>query len=240
MPDAIRTSSIMIHGAGGNEIEVYWRCRRAGQFPGWWSSASAGFDRATKEISRRFGTWAIGGHAEPVLAGGAGAAPETRPDARAPTGCRQSGWSETCAARPLPARTAKRERQGGRHGLCSGGRQAFLSGIDAGVTPRWTVRAIVSGGRPEGNPLKVVPDGPGGELACPVLGLSVTRTNTRRRTRRGVRTVAVEHGKTFEIQSYADAGQDFAVDRPKYRVAATNRGWTGPLPSWPLPGTIKE
>ena len=35
-----------------------------------------------------------------------------------------------------------------------------------------------------------------------------------------------EHGKTFEIHRYDDAGHAFfAVDRPAYRPAAANDGW---------------
>ena len=234
MHDAIRTSSVMIPGAGGDEIEVYLALPDgAGPFPGVVVIHHLpGFDRATKEIARRFATMGYSA-ATPNLywREAPGAAPDdAAATARAAGGVpdeRLVGDVRGAAAylRALPNANGKV----GAIGFCSGGRQAFLSGIDAGVDAAVDCYgAFVTGNRPEGHPLKVVPlTDRVGELACPVLGLfGVEDKYPSPEHVAELEQLLVEHGKTFEIHSYADAGHAFfAVDRPSYRVAAANDGW---------------
>ena len=232
--DTICTRSAMIQGAGGDDIEVYLALPEGdGPFPGVVVIHHLpGFDRATKEIARRFATMGYSA-AMPNLywREAPGAAPDdAAATARAAGGVpdeRLVGDVRGVAAylRALPNANGKV----GAIGYCSGGRQAFLSGIEAGVDAAVDCYgAFVTGTRPEGHPLNVVPlTDRVADLACPVLGLfgaedkypSPEHVDQLER-------LLDQHGKTFEIHRYPDAGHGFfAVDRPSYRVAAANDGW---------------
>jgi carboxymethylenebutenolidase len=115
-------------------------------------------------------------------------------------------------------------------GYCSGGRQVYLAactlkGIDAavdcygggvaagaaGLTPRQPV-----------DPLDYTKN-----LSCPLLGLF--GKEDKRPAPEHVAKMEAElkkWGKTFEIQSFDNAGHSFfGVDRPDYRPAAAVEGW---------------
>jgi carboxymethylenebutenolidase len=114
-------------------------------------------------------------------------------------------------------------------GHCSGGRQAVLAAchvdLDAAVD---CYGAYVTGEPPEGYVLHVsnlVDQLP--SLGAPLLGLfgvedsSPSPDHVADLDRR-----LTELGKPHELHSYQDAGHAFfAVDRPSYRVAAANDGW---------------
>jgi carboxymethylenebutenolidase len=114
-------------------------------------------------------------------------------------------------------------------GHCSGGRQAVLAAcqldLDAAVD---CYGAFVTGEPPEGYPIKVtnlVDQLP--SLSAPLLGLFGVEDKTPSPAH-----VAELHrrldelGKPHEFHSYDDAGHAFfATDRPSYRVAAANDGW---------------
>lgn len=191
-----------------------------------------GFDRATKEIVRRFAELGYDAvcpnlyHRE---------APGADPDdaaaaARAAGGVpdeRLLGDVAGAAAylRALPTSNGRV----GVIGYCSGGRQAVLAAcrvdVDAAVD---CYGAFVTGTPPEGFPLQVQNLVPLlGDLRCPLLGLfgnddkfpSPAHVDELAR-------LLDEHGKQFEFHRYDDAGHAFfAVNRPGYRVAAANDGW---------------
>src|SRR5437762_1383908 len=64
-------------------------------------------------------------------------------------------------------------------------------------------------------------------LRCPLLGLfgnEDARPSPEHVDE--LEKLLTEHGKTFDIHRYDDAGHAFfAVDRPSYRVPAANDGW---------------
>jgi carboxymethylenebutenolidase len=232
--DTITTSSVMIPGAGGDEIEVYLALPAGdGPFPGVVVIHHLpGFDRATKEIARRFATMGYSA-AMPNLYWRE--APGAAPDDAAATARASGGVPDERlvgdvrgAAAFLRARPNANGKVGAI-GYCSGGRQAFLSGIEAGVDATVDCYgAFVTGVRPEGHPLNVVPlTDRIADLACPVLGLFGAEDKYPSPEHVAqLEQLLTAHGKTFEIHSYPDAGHAFfAVDRPSYRVAAANDGW---------------
>lgn len=191
-----------------------------------------GFDRATKEIVRRFAELGFDAvcpnlyHRE---------APGAEPDdaaaaARASGGVpddRLLGDVAGAAAflRGLPTSNGRV----GVIGYCSGGRQAVLAGcrldVDAAVD---CYGAFVTGQPPEGHPLQVRNLVPLlADLRCPLLGLfgNDDRFPSPAHVDELARLLA-GHGKQFEFHRYDDAGHGFfAVNRPGYRVAAANDGW---------------
>ena len=230
----MRAESMTISGHNGDEIEAYFaRPTTAGLHPGVVViHHMPGYDRSTKEITRTFAVYgydaicpnlhyryAPGATATDAAAAAieAGGVPDDQ--------CIGDVQGAADFLRALPTSNGKV----GAIGYCSGGRQAFLSGIEAGVEAAVDCYgAFVTGTRPEGHPLNVVPlTDRVADLACPVLGLfgaedkypSPEHVDQLER-------LLDQHGKTFEIYRYPDAGHGFfAVDRPSYRVAAANDGW---------------
>ncbi len=191
-----------------------------------------GYDRATKEMVRRFAELGYDAICPNLYSR---EAPGADPDDAAATARAQGGVPDdrlvadvgVAAAylRALPTSNAKV----GVIGHCSGGRQAVLAAcrldVDAAVD---CYGAFVTGQPPEGYPLKVtnlvdlLPS-----LAAPLLGLfgvddkSPSPEQVEELDRR-----LTELGKPHEFHSYQDAGHAFfAVDRPSYRVAAALDGW---------------
>lgn len=231
---AMSTTTIRIAGDGGDEIEAYL-ARPAGSTQRGGVVVihhMPGYDRATKEIVRRFA--------------------ELGYDAI----CPNLYWREAPGAAPDDAAAAARARGGvpdarlladvdgavtylrgldtangkvGVIGYCSGGRQSVLVacnlGVDAAVD---CYGAFVTGTPPDGFPLRVtnlVDQLP--NLRCPLLGLfgNEDRTPSPHHVDE-LEQILGEHGKAVEIHRYDDAGHAFfATDRPSYRVAAANDGW---------------
>jgi len=115
-------------------------------------------------------------------------------------------------------------------GYCSGGRQAYLAactlkGIDAVID--------CYGGGVVAKPEDLTPRQPVApidftkDLQCPILcffGVEDTRPSPADAAR--TEEALKKFGKTYEIQTYENAGHAFfAVDRAQYRVAAAMDGW---------------
>jgi carboxymethylenebutenolidase len=191
-----------------------------------------GYDRATKEIVRRFAElgydaicpnlhWREAPGAAPDDAAAAARAQGGVPDER----LIGDVAGAVAYLRALPTANGKV----GVIGYCSGGRQAVLAAcnvdVDAVVD---CYGAFVVGTPPAEFPLKVtnlVDQLP--KLRAPLLGLfgnddsypspeQVTELDQ----------ILTDNDKPHEFHRYDDAGHAFfSVDRPSYRVAAANDGW---------------
>jgi carboxymethylenebutenolidase len=191
-----------------------------------------GYDRASKEITRRFAELGYDAicpnlHYREAL--------DASPDDAAAAVRAKGGVSDARligdvagAAEYLRSLPLSNGRVG-VIGYCSGGRQAVLAAcnldLDAAVD---CYGAFVTGTPPEGWPLAIgnledqLPN-----LRAPLLGLfgAEDKTPSPEHVDR-LAEILTEHGKDFEMHSYPDAGHGFfAVDRPSYRVEAANDGW---------------
>ncbi len=229
----MRTQTILIPGANGDEIEAYVAVPdgdgpRGGvvvihHMPGW--------DRASKEITRRFAElgydaicpnlyWREAPGADP-----SDAAAKARENGGVPDE-RLVGDVGGAAAylRGLPTANGKV----GTIGYCSGGRQSVLAGCNLDVNAVVDCYgAFVTGTPPEGFPMRtnLVDQLP--NLRAPLLGLfGVEDSYPSPEQVAELQSILEANGKTFEIKSYDGAGHAFfAVDRPAYRVEAANDGW---------------
>jgi carboxymethylenebutenolidase len=234
MSDSLRASTIQIEGHGGDEIEAYL-AQPDGDEPRGGVVVihhMPGYDRATKEMVRRFAELGYDAICPNLYWREApGAAPDdAAATARAQGGVRDEqlvGDVAGAAAylRSLPTSNGKV----GVIGYCSGGRQSVLAAcnvdLDAAVD---CYGAYVTGTPPEGFPLKVtnlVDQLP--NLRCPVLGLFGNEDQHPSPAHVDeFEKLLQEHGKTYEFHRYDDTGHGFfAVDRAMYRVAAANDGW---------------
>ena len=191
-----------------------------------------GYDRATKEITRRFAElgydalcpnlhWREAPGAAPDDAAASSRANGGVPDERLVGDVSGAGTY----LRGLPTSNGRV----GVIGFCSGGRQSVLAAchldVDAAVD---CYGAFVTGTPPEGFPLQVtnlvdvLPS-----LRAPLLGLfGVEDSHPSPEQVAELERILTANGKQFEFHSYQDAGHAFfAVDRPSYRVAAANDGW---------------
>ena len=234
MSDALSAETIRIAGAGGDEIEAYLAQ------PAETSSRGGvvvihhmpGYDRATKEIVRRFAElgydaicpnlyWREAPGADPADAAATARAQGGVPDDRL------VGDVAGAAAqlRALPHSNGKV----GVIGYCSGGRQSVLAAchveLDAAVD---CYGAFVVGTPPEGFPLQVtnlVAQLP--QLRAPLLGLFGNEDSYPTPAQVDeLDEILTSLGKAHEFHRYDEAGHAFfSVDRPSYRVAAANDGW---------------
>jgi carboxymethylenebutenolidase len=224
----------MIKGDGGDEIEAYLAqpddpTPRGGVVV---VHHIPGYDRATKEITRRFAElgydaicpnqfWREAPGAAPDDASAAARAKGGVPDERL------VGDVGGAAAhlRALPTSNGKV----GVIGYCSGGRQSVLAAchldLDAAVD---CYGAYVTGTPPPDYFIKVtnlVDQLP--NLRCPLLGLfgnDDVRPSPEHVDE--LERLLQAHGKTYEFHRYDDTGHAFfAPDRVSYRVAAANDGW---------------
>lgn len=235
MSDSLTAETIHLTGADGDDIEAYFA------HPSATSSRGGvvvihhlpGYDRATKEIVRRFAE--LGYDAVmPNLYWRQ--APGASPDDAAAAARAQGGVADeqlvgdvagaAAYLRSLPTSNGKV----GTVGYCSGGRQSVLAAcnldLDAAID---CYGAFVTGTPVEGHPMQGVsnlvdqlPD-----LRCPLLGLF--GNDDRYPSPEDVdelEQLLKDNGKTYEIHRYDDAGHAFfGVNRPGYRVAAANDGW---------------
>jgi carboxymethylenebutenolidase len=191
-----------------------------------------GYDRATKEIVRRFAELGYDAIC-PNLHWRA--APNAAPDDASARTRAMGGVSDDQllgdvagaaeALRGLPTSNGRV----GTIGYCSGGRQSVLAAcnldVDAAVD---CYGAFVTGTPSPDFPLQVtnlvdqIPN-----LHCPVLGLFGNEDKTPSPAHVDeFENLLNEHGKSYEFHRYDDAGHGFfAVDRVSYRVAAANDGW---------------
>ena len=234
MGDALSATTVRISGADGDEIEAYvaqpdGQERRGGVVV---IHHMPGYDRATKEMVRRFAELGYDAICPNLFYREApGAAPDdAAAAARARGGVPDERlvWDVAGAVtyvRSLPTSNGKV----GVIGHCSGGRQSVLAAcnldLDAAVD---CYGAYVTGTPPADWPLKitnVIEQLP--HLQCPLLGLfgnddkypSPAQVDE-------LEEILKANNKHFEFHRYDDAGHGFfAVDRPSYRVAAANDGW---------------
>jgi carboxymethylenebutenolidase len=232
--DAVLAETVGVRGAAGDLVEAYAaRPMDARPHSGVLVvHHMPGYDRATKEIVRRLATeghyalcvnlhWRDAPGADPDDAAAAaranGGVPDDRFVADAAGGV---AW-----LRDLPGSTGRV----GVIGFCSGGRQAFLAGLELDVQAAVDCYgAFVLHEPPEGFPLRVrqLADRVG-ELRAPLLGLfGNDDRNPSPAEVDELEKLLRDHGKTYEFHRYDDAGHAFfAVDRPSYRVAAATDGW---------------
>ncbi|MDQ2748622.1 MAG: dienelactone hydrolase family protein [Actinomycetota bacterium] len=233
MSDALTAHTIRMAGHDGDEIEAYL-ARPDGAVPRGGVVVihhMPGYDRATKEITRRFAElgfdaicpnlyWREAPGAAPDDAAAAARANGGVPDERLVGDV--GGAAQYL--RGLPTSNGKV----GVIGYCSGGRQSVLASchldLDAAVD---CYGAFVTGTPPEGFPMRsnIVDQLP--SLRAPLLGLFGAEDSYPSPEQVAeLAAILTAHGKEFEFHSYEDAGHAFfAPDRPSYRVAAANDGW---------------
>ncbi len=190
-----------------------------------------GYDRATKEIVRRFAELGYDAICPNLYWR---EAPGAAPDDAAAVARAQGGVPDERlvgdvggAAAYLRA-LATSNGKVGTIGYCSGGRQSVLAAcnldIDAAVD---CYGAFVTGTPPEGAPMRsnLVDQLP--NLRAPLLGLFGAEDQYPSQEQVAeLRDILAANGKVFEEHTYQDAGHAFfSVDRPAYRVAAANDGW---------------
>ncbi len=234
MSDSLTAETVQIAGHGDDEIEAYIsgpsnRDTRGGVVV---IHHMPGYDRATKEIVRRFAELGYDSICPNLYTR---EAPGASPDDAAATARAQGGVPDDRLVgdvgasaeylRALPTSNGKV----GVIGYCSGGRQSVLAAcnldLDAAVD---CYGAFVTGTPPEGFPLKVtnlVDQLP--KLRAPLLGLFGNEDSfpTPEQVDE-LDQILTANDKPHEFHRYDDAGHAFfSVDRPSYRVAAANDGW---------------
>jgi carboxymethylenebutenolidase len=232
MSDSLRAETIRITGQGGDEVEAYL-ARPDGDGPRGGVVVihhMPGYDRASKEIVRRFAElgydaicpnlyWREAPGADPADAAAAGRAAGGVPDDRLVGDVAGA----VAYLRSLPTSNGRT----GVIGYCSGGRQTVLAAcnldVDAAVD---CYGAFVTGTPPpERSITNLVDQLP--NLRAPLLGL-FGREDSHPSPEQVAELdqILTEHGKPHEFHSYEGAGHAFfAVDRPSYNVAAANDGW---------------
>lgn len=235
MSEQLTARTIRITGAHGDEIEAYLATPDEADEPGPRGAVLVihhmpGFDRASKEIVRRFAElgydaicpnlyWREAPGAAPDDAAAVGRAQGGVPDERLVGDA--AGAIEYLRA--LPTSNGKV----GVIGYCSGGRQSVLVAcnldVDAAVD---CYGAFVTGTPPEGslrtNLVDQLPN-----LRAPLLGMFGKDDKFPSPEQVAeLDEILTANGKAHEFHSYDDAGHAFfSTDRPSYRVAAANDGW---------------
>jgi carboxymethylenebutenolidase len=234
MSGELTATTIEIAGADGDPIEAYLArpedlTRSVGvviihHLPG--------YDRATKEMARRFAELGYDALCPNLYSR---EAPDADPSDAAAAVRAQGGLADeqvigdvagaATHLRSLPTSNGKV----GVIGHCSGGRQSVLVACNAQVDAAVDCYgAFVTGEVPSGyllNVTNLVDQLP--RLGCPVLGLfgNEDKYPTPEHVDEFERILSAE-GKAYEFHRYDGAGHAFfAVDRPSYRVEAANDGW---------------
>jgi carboxymethylenebutenolidase len=233
MSDSLSATTVQIAGANGDQIEAYV-ARPDGDGPRGGVVVihhMPGYDRATKEIVRRFAELGYDAICPNLYFR---EAPGASPDDAAATARAQGGVpderlvGDVSGAADYLRALASSNGKVGVIGYCSGGRQSVLAAcnldLDAAVD---CYGAFVTGTPPEGAPMRknLVDQLP--NLRGPLLGLfGADDQHPSPEQVAELRQILTDNGKTFEFHSYEGAGHAFfAVDRPSYRVAAANDGW---------------
>jgi carboxymethylenebutenolidase len=234
MGESLSARTVLITGHDGDEVEAYLaRPADEGSRGGVVViHHMPGYDRATKEIVRRFAELGYDAICPNLYWR---EAPGAAPDDAAATVRAKGGVPDerligdvAGAARYLRSLPTSNGKVG-VIGYCSGGRQAVLAAcnvdVDAAID---CYGAFVVGTPPEGFPLQVtnlVDQLP--RLRAPLLGLFGTEdSHPSPEQVAELGEILTASDKPHEFHSYDDAGHAFfAVDRPSYRVAAANDGW---------------
>jgi carboxymethylenebutenolidase len=226
--------TIRINGYGGDEVEAYLASPQDDGTRGGVVVIHhmPGYDRATKEIVRRFVELGYDGICPNLYWR---EAPGAAPDDAAATARAQGGVPDERLVgdvggaseylRALPSSNGKV----GVIGYCSGGRQSVLAAcnldLDAAVD---CYGAFVTGIPPEGFPIKItnlVDQLP--NLRAPLLGLFGKDDSFPSQEQVAeLDEILTANNKPHEFYSYDNTGHSFfTVDRPAYRVEAANDGW---------------
>jgi carboxymethylenebutenolidase len=226
--------TILISGYGGDEIQAYLaqptdERSRGGVIV---IHHMPGYDRGTKEITRRFAELGYDAICPNLYWR---EAPGAAPDDAAATARAQGGVpderliGDVAGAATLLRSLSSSNGKVGVIGYCSGGRQSVLAAcnvdLDAAVD---CYGAYVTGTPPENFPLKVtnlVDQLP--QLRASLLGLfGLEDAYPSPEQVAELDEILTANDKPHEFHSYEDAGHAFfAVERPAYRVAAANDGW---------------
>ncbi len=234
MSESLTAETLRITGHGGVEIEAYLARPSTDGTRGGVVVIHhmPGYDRATKEIVRRFAELGYDAICPNLYWR---EAPGAAPDDAAATARAQGGVPDERLIgdvgasaehlRSLPTSNGKV----GVIGYCSGGRQSVLAACNLDLNAAVDCYgAFVTGTPPDGFPLKVtnlVDQLP--NLRAPLLGLfgKEDQFPSPEQVAELDEILTADH-KPHEFHSYDDAGHAFfSVDRPAYRVAAANDGW---------------
>lgn len=235
MSEQLTARTIRIAGANGDEIQAYLATPDETDEPGPRGAVLVihhmpGYDRASKEIVRRFAElgydaicpnlyWREAPGAAPDDAAAVARAQGGVPDER----LLGDAAGAIAYLRALPTSNGKV----GVIGYCSGGRQSVLVAcnldVDAAVD---CYGAFVTGTPPEGslrtNLVDQLPN-----LRAPLLGMFGKDDKYPSPEHVAeLDDILTANGKPHDFHSYEDAGHAFfSIDRPSYRVAAANDGW---------------
>ncbi|MEV7831683.1 dienelactone hydrolase family protein [Streptomyces subrutilus] len=234
MYDALLAETVTFTGHGGDRVEAYAaRPLAPGPFGGVVViHHMPGYDRATKEIVRRF---AVEGYAALCPNLYSREAPGASPEEASAIARSRGGVPDerlvgdvSGAVRELRGLASSNQRVA-VVGYCSGGRQALLAAceldLDAAVD---CYGAFATRLPPEDFPLAVTPVTPllpG--LSCPLLGLFGAEDTTPSPEETAELEAALKaRGKEYEFHTLAGAGHAFfAVDRERYRPEPALEGW---------------
>ncbi len=234
MTDAMRAETVMITGAGGDEIEAYLAQPLDGPPTGGVVVIHhmPGYDEQTKEITR---TFAAHGYLAVCPNLHWRDAPGASPDDAAATARARGGVPDERLVGDVGGAAAHLRSLSSSNGkvatigYCSGGRQSFLAAcslpLDAAVD---CYGAFIINPVPEGLPLKVEPIGNlAKDLSCPLLGLFGSEDQHPSPAEVAeLEKILADNGKTYSFHSYEGAGHAFfATNRPSYRPEAANDGW---------------
>jgi carboxymethylenebutenolidase len=233
MSDSMTTTTVHLSGHNADDIEAYLArpdadSRRGGVVV---IHHMPGYDRATKEIVRRFAELGFDAVCPNLHWRDA---PHASPDDAAATNRANGGVPDDQLVGDVAGAMAYLRGLGTSNGkvasigFCSGGRQSVLAAcnldLDAAID---CYGAFVTGTPPEGFPMRgnLVSQLPA--LRPPLLGLfgnddkypSPEHVNE-------LEQILTDNGKTFEFHRYDGTGHSFlSSDRPSYRVEAANDGW---------------
>jgi carboxymethylenebutenolidase len=228
MSDAMRAETIRITAADGAQVEAYYATPDRGEPHGGVVVIhhAPGYDEATKEIARRFATEGFAALCPNLY---------SRQDPAIPP--RQAAVNVTDDQLTTDVAAAVGYLRGrpdangkvGVIGYCTGGRQAVLAAcqldLDAAVD---VYGAFATRSTPPGDKLPRTSIAHLlHKLSCPLLGLFGAEDPAPSPDEaRELADAMAEHGKTFEMEIYENAGHAFfSVDSPKYRTAAALAGW---------------
>ncbi len=237
MYDAMLAETVTITGHNGDEIKAYSaRTLQVGPVGGVVVIHHLpGYDRQTKEFTRRFATGGLnavmpnlyyreapGADPDDAVAAARAAGVIPIPDERV--------VGDVAGAAAYLRGLSNSNGKVAVIGHCSGGRQAFLAAVsmplDAAVD---CYGGFVVGTPPEGHPLHGIPPlaERTGDLSCPLLGLFGREDVAPSPEQVAELEQALKvHGKTYEFHSYDGAGHAFLqVDRPSYRPEAAVDAW---------------